>query len=205
MLLNDLQHAVTSHTGTFACEALDDASITRTVAFTHQVQPAQARDDLPDLPGLQDFYSTFGGVLFYADAGSGEAAILIAPVEHWPQLRQHFDGWTDGIDEDERREYLPEWVDTALVIGEEPRTGNYLLMPTTGLHAGAVFLFDHDGFEFTEQADDIVSYVWKLLDPDDQALSTMAAHMRFIDDTSPHQWWICELRDNRGNVARTQA
>lgn len=200
---DDLRQAISAHTGTFRCEALDDATITRDIVFRHRIFPVQAHPELPALPGLREFHAAIGGVLFYADEDSGEAALLLAPPSDWPALRAAFDGWTDGMDADERAEYLPEWADAALVIGEEPDTGNYLLMPTAGDEAGQVFLFDHDGFEFIEQAPDILSLAWKQLDPDDRALLMIATHMRFISDATPHQWWIRELRDNRGNVART--
>lgn len=202
-MLKDLQHAITTHRGTFLCEALGDASLTRTIAFRHEVEPAMAGHELPDIPGLRAFYATFDSVLFYADAGSGDAAILIAAPAQWGELRDGFDGWTEHMDAEEREEYLPEWEASALVIGEEPQTGNYLLMPTTGEEAGRVFLFDHDGFEFIEQAPDLPRYAHSLLDPDDTALRMIASHMRFIEADGGTQWWIRELHDNRGNTART--
>lgn len=199
----DLQQAIANHSGSFHCEALSDAAITRSIGFSHRITPAHNTADIPDLPGLRAFYSQFGSVLFYADADSDEAAILLASPSDWTHLRRHFEGWTEAMGPDEREEYLPEWVDAALVIGEEPGTGNYLLMPTTGEQAGHLYLFDHDGFDLIEQAPDIISYAWKQLDLDDSALLVIATHLRFISDATPHQWWIRELRDNRGNVART--
>ena len=201
--LQALYHAIDAHNGTFLCEALDDANITRTIDFRHRLAPALGIEGVPDLAGLRDFYRQFGGVLFYGDEDSGEAAVRLAAPSEWALLRSGFDGWTEDMAEDEREEYLPEWADDALVVGEEPRTGNYLLIPTHGADAGKVFLFDHDGFEFTEQAPDLLGYAWKQLDPDDSALLAMATHLRFISDATPHQWWIRELRDNRGNLART--
>ncbi len=199
----DLQQAIDDHRGTFDCEALSAPATTRQIAFRHHATAPRGHDTLPDVPGLRDFYRHVGSVLFYADAGSGEAALWIAPPSEWAALQAHFNEWTADLDADERADSIPGGLDTAQVIGEEPGTGNYLLIATGGTAAGHVFLFDHDGFEFTEQAPDLVSYAWKLLDPDDSALLAMATHLRFIRDDDPRQWWIRELRDNRGNVART--
>ena len=78
-------------------------------------------------------------------------------------------------------------------------------MPTEGESAGRVFVFDHDGYEFVEEANDIVAYVEYMLKPDNQLLVNLATHMRFIEEGAKYQWWILELRDNRGNFATTAA
>ncbi len=158
---------------------------------------------LPDIGRLGDFYETFGSVVFYADANSGEAAKYIANPSEWPALRSDFTAWFDHLTDEERAEIWPDWFDTCLVIGEVPAAGNYLLMAATGDKAGHVFLFDHDGFELIDCANDLVDYVEKLLAPNDQLLLEMASHMRFIEADESIQWWIRELHDNRGNVART--
>jgi hypothetical protein len=64
-------------------------------------------------------------------------------------------------------------------------------------------LFDHDGFEFSEEAADLVEFVRIMLAPTDRLLTEIASHMRFIDGDPMIQWWIRELRDNRGNLATT--
>ncbi len=98
------------------------------------------------------------------------------------------------MDEDERLEILPDWIDTCLVIGETPHSGNYILVVTKGPAAGRVFEFDHDGYEFIDQAD-VIEYVEKLLKPDGIKLTDIASHMRFIEDDPMGQWWIRELRE----------
>ena len=203
MRLADLEQAVLSHKGTFVCERINKAEETRVVDFKHEVRPIVGGAPIPTLPGLVDFYDTFGSITFYLDTKSGDAAVYVADPSEWAQLHSHFSSWIDDLDEEERIEVLPDWIDGALVIGEEPHTGNYLLTPTNGSKAGVVFLFDHDGFEFTEEAATLVQYVEKLLDPGDRELTMMASHMRFAEGDRSVQWWIRELKDTRGNVART--
>jgi hypothetical protein len=77
-------------------------------------------------------------------------------------------------------------------------------MPLSGEKHGFVFEFEHDGFEFIERASDIESFVYQLLDPSGPVLTGMASHMRFIEGGDyATQWWITEMRDNRGNLVRT--
>jgi hypothetical protein len=66
-----------------------------------------------------------------------------------------------------------------------------------------VFEFDHDGFEFTHAADDLVDYVQRLLRLDSPTLANIASHMRFIDKNTGAQWWILEMSDNQGHRVRT--
>ena len=92
-----------------------------------------------------------------------------------------------------------------MVVGEVPHSGNYLLMPTTGPDAGKAYEFEHDGFEFIALGQSLPDLVARTLDLDTRRLSAMASHIRFIKPDENRQWWIEELRDNRGNVVRTQA
>jgi len=77
-------------------------------------------------------------------------------------------------------------------------------MPLSGEKRGFVYEFEHDGFEFIECAPDIERFVYQVLDPSASALTAMACHMRFVEEEDyATQWWITEMRDNRGNVVRT--
>jgi hypothetical protein len=204
MTPNELHRAVHEHRGTLLCSRIHDPSQTKAVEFKHETTPAGDLGDIPDIGRLRQFYEVFGSITFYLDDKSGDAARYIAQPSQWASLRDHFAGWLDGIDDEEDDEYTPTWAKTCLVIGEEPRSGNYILMPTEGEEAGAVYHFEHDGFEFDRQADDLLEYAASLLDLDDAGVTQIAGHMRFIEgDDHGVQWWIEELRDNRGNVART--
>lgn len=205
MRLTSLQQQVATHTGVFLCERINRPEETKTVQFCHVITPPAADAGLPDVGRLRDFFATFGSVVFYVDKLSGDEGKRIAGPDEWPDLDSDFRGWIDNLSESERLDVLPDWINNCLVIGEEPGTGNYILMPVSGKTAGRVFLFDHDGYEFVEKATDLVDYAERLLSPDDRLLADIATHMRFIDGDPMIQWWIRELRDNRGNVSTTAA
>lgn len=205
MTLPDLHRAMAEHTGTFSCERIHKPQETKTVNFRHHIQPPAALGaPLPDVGQLHAFYATLGGVLLYHDADSGDAARYIAPPAEWAELQEAFNGWTEHLGDEEREDILPDWIDHCLVVGETPHSGNYILMATDGECAGQVFEFDHDGFEFTHMADDLVDYVQRLLHLDSQVLANIASHMRFIDKNTGAQWWILEMNDNRGHRVCTQ-
>lgn len=204
MKLIELEKAVLERRGEFLCERINDGNQTRVVRFMHLVTLPEAQADLPTVGRLNDVYDTFGSILFYLDEASGDAGKFLAPPAKWALLHEDFSDWLDDLDEHERQEYLPEWIDACLVIGEIPHSGNYILVPTVGDTAGHVVEFDHDGLEFTDEAPDVVAYIEKLLVPDNATLTSMASHMRFIDGDPMVQWWIREMRDNKGHVARTR-
>lgn len=205
MKLPDLEAAVRHHAGEFSCVRIHDDSETKAVAFAHDIEPSAEYDDVPDAGRLHDFLDTFGSIVFYVDADTGEAARRLASPEAWAQLREAFDGWFDGMDEDEMEEYVPAWVGSCLVIGETPHSGNYILLVTEGEEAGHVYEFDHDGMEFNDVARDVVEYVGNMLEPDARRLTDFASHMRFIERGSDAQWRIREMRDNQGRVVATSA
>lgn len=205
MTLPDLHRAIAEHTGTFFCERINAPQETKTVKFEHLIQPPEPLDGpLPDVGQLPAFYATLGSVLLYHHADTGSAARYIAPPSEWADLQDYFEGWTEQLSDEEREEILPDWIDHCLVIGETPRSGNYILMATDGDCAGRVFEFDHDGYEFTERARNLVEYVQVLLRPDSVILTDIASHMRFIDEHSAAQWWILEMSDNRGHRVGTR-
>ena len=186
------------------CERIhDETKISKVVRFIHVVDSPGEHIGVPIVGRLKDFYETFGSILFYHDEKSGDAGRYLAHPAEWDELHSAFSGWIDDLNESERREYVPEWIDTCFVIGETPQSGNYILIPTEGPAAGHVFEFDHDGFEFTDKARDVVEYVEKLLKPDSSTLTEMASHMRFVEDDPMVQWWIRELRDNGGRIVST--
>ena len=205
MKLDDLLLQVSSHQGVFLCEGIRRPEQRKEVQFSHRTSTILSETTLPDIGRLRDFYATFGSITFFVDELSGDEGKHLASPENWAELDAEFRGWIDHFSEEEKEDYLPDWVDTCLVIGEEPRTGNYLLMPTEGESEGRVFVFDHDGYEFVDEAEDIIAYVEYMLKPDNALLVSLASHMRFIEEGSQHQWWILELRDNRGNFATTAA
>lgn len=196
-----LEQALRTHAGHFLCERINAPGQTREVAFRHVLAPPVPVELPAGAAGLAGFYQRFGSVLLYHHEASGDAARFIAPVADWPVLREGFEDWLAIGDGDE----LPEWLESALVVGEVPASGNYILVATDGRHAGHVFEFDHDGFEFRERAADLSAYVAGWLRPDDTMLVDMASHMRFVDGDPAVQWWIREMHDADGLRASTAA
>lgn len=205
-MLEALQSAVSSHSGSFLCVEIHREANTKVVPFRHIGSPPDTTLPLPDVPGLKPFYDTYEHLTMYVDEQSGEAAYYLASPSQWANLDGDFRPWLDDLDEDEAAEYLPTWINDCIVVGEIPRSGNYLLVPSSGADAGKVFEFEHDGLEFIELGESLPQFVAHTLDLDTHRLTAIASHLRFITtDDKGSQWWIKELRDNRGNVVRTEA
>lgn len=205
MTLDTLAQAIAQHGGEFACEGIRDSANKKTVRFAHLTTPPGGAEEAPAVGRLREFYATFGSVLFFHDEVSGDAARHLAPVSTWRELHELCSSWFESLDDEEREEILPDWIDTCLVIGETPGSGNYILVPTKGPLHGRVFEFDHDGHEFRDQATDVVDYATRLMKPDGARLTDFASHMRFVENDDWNvQWWIRELRDNQGHTARTR-
>lgn len=68
-----------------------------------------------------------------------------------------------------------------------------------------MFQFDHDGYEFVELGASLPDFVRRTLDLDAERLTEIASHMRFVLAAEQRQWWIDSMKDNRGNVIRTEA
>ena len=205
MRLEELERAVLAHGGEFRCVQIRDEGNKKLVPFRHVVTPAVAATELPDVGKLREFYATFGSILFYCDEQSGDAARYLAPLSEWPELHDSFMDWMEPVMDEPDEELLPRWVNTCLVIGETPRSGNYILMPTQGPAAGQVWEFDHDGYEFNCAGNDLVDYVERIMAPTGSRLTDFASSMRFITGDPMVQWWIEELLDNRGGAVSTKA
>lgn len=203
MTLKELEMAIRQHNGELLCEEINNEQNTKIVRFSHIVTEPTELNDVPDVGDLREFYSTFGSILFYHDSQSGDAGKYLAPTSTWSELHEYFSGWVEGLAEDDDEDILPDWITTAVVIGETPHSGNYILVPTAGTEAGHVFEFDHDGFEFHYEAESLAQYVAHLLQPNGSKLTEIASHMRFIEDDATAQWWIKELKDNSGYVMQT--
>ena len=201
MPFHALADAIRTHRGEFLCRSHGDATRRKIVPFRHLIEAPDAATlgGVPAVGGLDGFYAVCNSVTFYHDETSGEAVRHIGPPEEWWLLEADFQDWVADFSDDE----LPEWLPDARVIGEAPEAALYILVATTGEHAGQIFEFDHDGCEFRHMADDILAYVKLLLQPDGALLTNFASTMRFSTDDTAEQWWIVEMRDSRGHVART--
>ncbi len=182
--LEQLRSAVQSHSGQFVCSEIHHAKNSKTVHFRHIGTPPEPSPVVPDIHGLLDFYSTFGELTLYVEGESGDSAYFIASPSQWEELDSHFRPWLDGIEDDEADDYLPDWISDCIVVGEIPRSGNYLLVPTTGPEAGKVFEFEHDGFEFIELGSSLPDFVERSLDLDPSRLTAIASYVRFITEVT---------------------
>lgn len=206
MKLVELEEAVSNHSGVFLCTGRGgDKSITKTINFEHNFESPFSLADVPDTGMLKEFYSTFSSLTLYHHKESEDAAFYIASPEQWDSLLEDFSVWVDDLDEEEEEELLPEWIDNFITIGEISYSGNYLLVPIAGEVSGHVFEFEHDGFEFIDLAPNIHDFILSSLKPDSRSLTKMASHMTFTEDGEEEQWWIEEMRDNRGHVVKTEA
>ncbi len=196
--------AIQTHSGEFLCTEIH-CERRKTVHFKHVMTPPKKSKAAPDLGKLREFYKALGSVRFYYDQESGDSAKYLGTVDEWEELKDNFNDWVEDLDEEEREDIVPSWVDSCLVVGETPHSGNYILVVGEGEERGHVYEFDHDGFEFTHEANDVIEYASKLLKPDNSVLTRIASHMRFATGDRLVQWWIEELRDSDGHVAYTKA
>lgn len=204
MKLVNLRESVNAHSGEFLCQQMTQRDLTKTFPFSHQYESPQVYSHVPDIGKLKEFYETFGSLCLYYHQPSECSALYIGSPDEWEELADSFVGWVENLDEDEREELLPDWIDGCLVIGEIPRSGNYVLVPTQGEKAGYIFEFEHDGFEFIEEAKNIEDYIQAMLNPDGVRLVNIAGHMRFVEGDPMEQWWILDMKDNKGNFVTTR-
>lgn len=210
MKLLNLEKLVDAHNGKFICQKIHDESKTKTVTFKHVYDHPIDESTLEDLKNqfgsigkLVDFYETFGSLEMYVDSVSGDSALYIGNPSQWEELEGYFAPWIEDLD-DEEMDYLPDWIDNRLTIGEIPSSGNYILMPISGEKAGFVFEFEHDGFEFIELAENIEAFIVSMLNLTTNSLTNMASHMRFVEGDPHSQWWIKECHDSNGKVVSTE-
>ena len=83
---------------------------------------------------------------------------------------------------------LPSWIEDYVVIGEIPNSGNYFLVPLKAPETGCVYEFEHDGFEFIKQADNVAEFIAKLCTVTDVLISEIRGHTRYFDGKTNTQW-----------------
>lgn len=152
------------------------------------------RSLIPGVPQLLDFYERFGSIRLYRDTTyhapwrGHSSAFFLAHPEQWAELKDDLLLWFDNLDPDEEEDCLPEWFDDYVVIGGVPNSGNYYLVPLSGIEAGTVYEFEHDGFEFIKQAQSIVEFVAYIATPTDNLAQEISGHTRYFDGTTDTQW-----------------
>ena len=86
---------------------------------------------------------------------------------------------------------MPAWIDSFVVVGEVPNSGNYFLVPLEGDDRGKVFEFEHDGFEFIERGSTFAGFVEQISTVNEALLAEILGHTRYADGQSSVQW-LCE-------------
>lgn len=157
---------------------------------------ASLKSQLPEVPELIALYSRYGSIrlyqdtVFYAPWGRYSSAFYIAHPDEWPELKDYFSGWLDDLSEEEAEEFLPDWIEDYVVIGEIPNSGNYFLVPLTGSETGSVYEFEHDGFEFIKQGNSISEFIAKLCTVTDELLEQIMGHTCYFDGKTNTQWLV---------------
>ena len=200
----EVKSRIENYTGEFVCEQIGHSENVKSFRFHHTYELPNNVFEIPDIGDLRWFYSSFSALTLYFNEETGESALYIGSPDQWEGLNALFSDWIDIPDENERAEILPDWIESRIVLGEIPETGNYVMMPCEGLKAGCVFEFDHDGFEFDEEAPNLKEYIEKYLEPDDEMVSRMASYMAFMGDDPWEQWYIKELRRNDGKIVHNK-
>lgn len=182
---------IKNSTGTISCQAIGDEKKTKIFRFSHIVTSPKASGTLPNIAEIQNFYTLVGSLTLYHCAESDEAAFYIAHPDEWDSLAEAFAPWAEILELDLEEEELPNWFGSYLVIGEMPKTANYLLLVTDTQEKGAIYKFDHDGAEFTKLGSNLQNFITYALNP--KAGLDAISHMRFIKDLMGQQWWATEL------------
>ena len=197
MPFEKLQELLSRRNQRFVCSpARGESSAGRCVVrITHEVGPGLSeaalrtlREQIGYQEGLFRLLRDFGGVRLYCDTNSDEYAFDIAPPDEWGELAAGFQVWIDELDNRERAELLPDWLEDAVVIGEPPSSGNCYLFPVRGSYRGAVFEFEHDGFEFVKLSSDIYAFVDRLCTVDEALIRNIAGHTCYSDGKTDTQW-----------------
>lgn len=157
-------------------------------------------DQTGSLPEIVEFYRRFGYARLYRDtiqtAYAGfdpfyASAYYIAPPDAWPELRECFECWLDDLSKEEAAELLPSWMESYVVIGEVPNSGNYFLVPLVGPDRGKVFEFEHDGFEFVERGTTFACFLDSVSTVNDSLVKEIRSHTRYCDGHTDTQW-LCQ-------------
>lgn len=168
-----------------------------TAHIVHEVTPPLTEVQLKQLEEhigyhnqLFELFKKYGSVRLYCDTLSDESAYYLATPNEWTGLYDDFHMWVESLKDDERKELLPKWLDSALVIGEAPSSGNFYLLPLKGNEKGKIFEFDHDGFEFVEVGKDLFSFIDKICTVTDDLINNILSHTRYSDGKTKIQWLV---------------
>lgn len=115
---------------------------------------------------LLSLYRKHDGLRLYAKRNDQLSGLLLFPLEEMAAAKDRLSEWLEidslcmDEDEDELGPYTtdegvlaylgyPDWWEEALVFGILDCTPESLIMPTRGEHAGKIFIYEHDGGDYT--------------------------------------------------------
>ncbi len=162
--------------------------------IVHEISPGLSSESIEilrtrygDCDQLFEFLVLYGSLRLYCDKLSNASAFYLSHPSEWDELRNEFSVWIDQL-RDNEGELVPDWLENALVFGEEPGSANYFFYIFEGVEQGKVFEFESDGFSFVEVGDTFCSFIEFISSPTDSLLSYISAHTRHRDGETEVQW-----------------
>lgn len=191
--LNDL---LAGNDSKLKCVSVVDDAISLVINIFHETTAPLIQEEINvikerfvDQKQLVCFLSKYSSLRLYCSRDTDSSAFYIAHPSEWDVLAGEVNEWISDLAEDEvLGRDCEEWLETALVIGEIPESGNYFLLPTSGKYSGRICLFDHDGFEFTELAENLELFVEYLCTPNHELLQEISISTRYKDGSTDVQW-----------------
>ena len=152
------------------------------------------KEQVGAVPQLIAVYERYSSVRLYCDTIGDDSAFFLAHPGEWPDLKNGFKMWCDGLTDSEMEELLPDWLEDCIVVGEIPQSGNYFLIPMSGNDLGKVIEFGHDGFEFIERGSDVSAFLEYISTVDNELIEDILTYTRYSDGKSNIQWLANEYQ-----------
>lgn len=152
------------------------------------------KEQVGAVPQLIAVYERYSSVRLYCDTIGDDSAFYLAHPGEWPDLKNEFKMWCDGLTDNEKEELLPDWLEDCIVVGEIPQSGNCFLIPMSGNDLGKVIGFGHDGFEFVERGSDVSAFLEYISTVDNELIEDILTYTRYSDGKSSIQWLANEYQ-----------
>jgi hypothetical protein len=143
--------------------------------------------------GIADFYARHDGATLYANRRSKTAGIRLFPISMWDKATRRFNkdrtSQAEDLDDWGRRQRALPNLD-GVVIGEIPRSGNYLIVRLSGKHRGGIFYANHDdsGSACKPLARNFAALLDRIAADPAKFLCDMGGYTRFSDGKTDTQW-----------------
>lgn len=135
---------------------------------------------------LRQLFSLHDGMTLFRDTKSDDAGFELFPIADWrsktAEMRETLEAM--GVDLAD----MPEWFNTAVVIGQVPESANYFVVGTAGDSAGKLYYVDHDGFVEEPIAGDAEALMDSLVADPAQFMYDRGCYTRYSDGETNRQW-----------------